>query len=149
MTGSRKVTFPAPHLNTVSKQTNTTCNTFSAPVQTGFGAHPASYKMVSFPRVKRLGRGLNHPLPSSLQVKEKVAVNLYSHCAPSWPALGQTLHSSFLLPVAQRTKTQEHRLWAKWNSSERHVACRHVERLEGRLVCLLTKTPCILLKQQM
>jgi len=38
---------------------------FSAPAQTGFGAHPASYKMStgSFPRVKRPGRGVDHPPP--------------------------------------------------------------------------------------
>ena len=36
---------------------------FSAPVQTGSGAHPASYTMgtVSLPGVKRPGRGLDHP----------------------------------------------------------------------------------------
>ena len=36
---------------------------FSAPVQTGPGAHPASYAMDtgSFPGVKRPGRGVDHP----------------------------------------------------------------------------------------
>ena len=36
---------------------------FSAPVQTGPGAHPASYTLDtgSFPRTKRQGRGVNHP----------------------------------------------------------------------------------------
>jgi hypothetical protein len=36
---------------------------FSAPVQTGPGAHPASYTMGigSFPQVKRPGRGVEHP----------------------------------------------------------------------------------------
>jgi hypothetical protein len=36
---------------------------FSTPVQTGPGAHPASYTMGtgSFPGVKRPGRGLDHP----------------------------------------------------------------------------------------
>jgi len=36
---------------------------FSAPVQTGPGAHPASYKIGtgSFAGVKRLGRGVDHP----------------------------------------------------------------------------------------
>jgi hypothetical protein len=35
----------------------------SAPVQTGPGAHPASYTtdIGSFPGVKRPGRGVNHP----------------------------------------------------------------------------------------
>ena len=37
--------------------------TFSAPVQTGSGAHPASYTKVnwSFPGVQRPGRGVDHP----------------------------------------------------------------------------------------
>jgi len=36
---------------------------FSAPVQTGLGAHPASYTMdtVSFPGEKRPWRGVGHP----------------------------------------------------------------------------------------
>ena len=36
---------------------------FSATVQTGPGAHPASYAMDtgSFPGVKRPGRGVDHP----------------------------------------------------------------------------------------
>jgi len=38
---------------------------FSAPVQTGPGAQPASYKMGtgSFPGVKRLGHGVDHQPP--------------------------------------------------------------------------------------
>ena len=38
---------------------------FSAPVQTGPGAHPASYTMGtgSLPGVKRPGRGADHPSP--------------------------------------------------------------------------------------
>ena len=39
---------------------------FSTPVQTGHGAHPASYKtgIGSFPGVKRPGRGFDHPPPT-------------------------------------------------------------------------------------
>jgi hypothetical protein len=46
---------------------------FSAPVQTGPGAHPASCTMgnESFPGVKRQGRGVDHPPPSSAEVKER------------------------------------------------------------------------------
>jgi hypothetical protein len=38
---------------------------FSEPVQTVLKAHPASYTMgtLSFPGVKRLGRGVDHPPP--------------------------------------------------------------------------------------
>jgi len=46
---------------------------FSATVQTGPGAHPASYTTGtgSFPGVKRAGRGVDHPTPSSAEVKEE------------------------------------------------------------------------------
>jgi hypothetical protein len=47
---------------------------FSAPVQTDPGAHPASYTMgtKSFPRAKRSRRGVDHPPPSSAEVKERL-----------------------------------------------------------------------------
>ena len=43
----------------------------SAPVQTGPGAHPASYTMGtgSFAEVKRPGRGVGHPPLSSAEVE--------------------------------------------------------------------------------
>jgi hypothetical protein len=46
---------------------------FSAPIQTGLGAHPASYTRGtgSVPGVKRPGRGVDHP-PYSAEVKERV-----------------------------------------------------------------------------
>ena len=64
---------------------------FSVPVQTGPGAHSASYTMGtgSFPGVKqRRGRGVDRPPPSSAEVKEKVDLYFYSHSGPSWPVLG-------------------------------------------------------------
>jgi len=47
---------------------------FSAPVQTGLGAHPASYTMgtYSFPGLKRPGRGSDHQPPSSAEANERV-----------------------------------------------------------------------------
>ena len=47
---------------------------FSAPVQTGPGAHPASYTTDtgSFPGVERPGGGVHLPPPSSAEVKERV-----------------------------------------------------------------------------
>jgi len=58
---------------------------FSAPVQTGTGAHPASYAMGtgSFPIIKRPRRGVGHPTPSSAEVKERVELNLFSPSGPS------------------------------------------------------------------
>jgi hypothetical protein len=45
---------------------------FSALVQTGPGAHPASYTKgnETFPRIKRPGRGGDHPELPSAEVKE-------------------------------------------------------------------------------
>jgi hypothetical protein len=58
---------------------------FSAP-----GAHPASYTMGtgSFPGIKRLGSGVDHPPPYSASVEERVQLCLYSPSGPSWHALG-------------------------------------------------------------
>ena len=66
---------------------------FFAPVQTGPGAHPASYTMGtgSFPEAKRPGRSVDHPPPSSAKVKERVELYLYSPFGPLWPVLGWTL----------------------------------------------------------
>ena len=63
---------------------------FSAPVQTGPGAHPASYTMGtgSFPGVKRPGHGSDQPPPTSVEVKKRVELYLYSPTGPSWPVLG-------------------------------------------------------------
>jgi hypothetical protein len=63
---------------------------FSAPVQTGPGAHPASYTMGtgSFSRVMRPERGVNHTPLSIAEVKEGVELYLYSLSGPSWPVLG-------------------------------------------------------------
>ena len=45
---------------------------YSAPVQTGPGAYPASYKMGawSFPGVKRPGCGVEHPPPLAPSLKK-------------------------------------------------------------------------------
>jgi len=43
---------------------------------------------VSFPGVKRPGCGIDHPPPSSAEVKERVELYLYSPSGPSCPVLG-------------------------------------------------------------
>jgi hypothetical protein len=55
---------------------------FSASVQTGSGAHPASYTMgtESFSGAKRPGCGVDHQPPSSAEVEEKVELYLFSVC---------------------------------------------------------------------
>jgi len=61
---------------------------FSAPVQTGPEAHPASCTMGtgSFPGVKRPRRGVDPSPPSSAEVKNRVELYLYS--PSSWPVKG-------------------------------------------------------------
>jgi hypothetical protein len=46
---------------------------FSAPIQSGRGAHPALYTMGtgSFPGIKQLRRGIHHLPPSSTMVKKE------------------------------------------------------------------------------
>ena len=63
---------------------------FSAPVQSGPGAHSSSYRMGtgSFPGVKRPGRGFDHPPPSSAEVEGRVELYICSPTGPSWPVIG-------------------------------------------------------------
>jgi hypothetical protein len=70
----------------------------SALVQTGPGAHQASYTIGtgSFPGVKLPGRGIGHPPPSSAEVKERVELYLYSPTGPLWPVLGRPLPHIYL-----------------------------------------------------
>ena len=53
---------------------------FSAPVQTGPGAYPASYTMGTgtFPGVKRPGRDVDHPPTSSAEVEGRVELPLWT-----------------------------------------------------------------------
>jgi len=62
-------------------------------VQTSPGAHPASYTMGTgaFLGVRRQGHGVDHPPPSSAEVKERVELYLYSTSGSSWPVRGWTL----------------------------------------------------------
>ena len=87
---------------------------FSAPVQTGPGAHPASYTMGtgSFPGVKRPWRGVNYPPLSSAEVQGRVELYIYSSSGPSWPVLGWTL------PLHLQA-TPLHRLDSQWSNPER------------------------------
>jgi hypothetical protein len=42
----------------------------------------------SFPAVVRPGRGVDHPPPTSAEVKERVELYLYSSSGPSCPVIG-------------------------------------------------------------
>jgi len=46
---------------------------------------------VSFPGVKRPGRGVDRPPPFRVEVKERIELYLYSPSGPSWPVMGWTL----------------------------------------------------------
>jgi hypothetical protein len=43
------------------------------------------------PGVNRPGRSVDHPPPSSAEVKERVELYLNSPSGPSWPVVGRTL----------------------------------------------------------
>ena len=45
----------------------------------------------SFPRVKRPGRGADHPPPSKCRGQERVGLYLYYPSVPSWPVMGAPL----------------------------------------------------------
>jgi hypothetical protein len=70
---------------------------FSAPVHSGLGAQPASYKMDTWelPGVKLSRRGVDHPPIPSAEVKERVELYLYFPFGPSWPVRGWMLPLPF------------------------------------------------------
>ena len=72
---------------------------FSAPVQTGPGAYPASCTMSTrfFPEVKRTGYGADHSPHLSAEVLNRVQLYLYSPFGPSWPVIGRTYLSTYLM----------------------------------------------------
>jgi hypothetical protein len=45
----------------------------------------------SFLEVKRSGHGVDHPPPSSVEVKERVGLYLHSTSGPLWPVTGWTI----------------------------------------------------------
>jgi len=54
----------------------------------------------SVPGVKWPGSGVDHPPPSSTEVKERTELYLYSPSGPSWTLLGRTLPLAQLLLVS-------------------------------------------------
>jgi hypothetical protein len=66
---------------------------FSAPVQTGPGAHPASNIMGtgSFSGLDQPRSGIDHLPPFSAEVEERVERYICSPSGPTWPVLGWTL----------------------------------------------------------
>ena len=62
----------------------------------------------SFPGVKRPGRGVYHPYPSSAEVKERVELHLYFSFRPSWPVLGWSLPLLYRLHTTASPNTCSH-----------------------------------------
>jgi len=53
-------------------------------VQTSFGTQIFNgYRRLS-PGEKQSGRGVDHPSPTSVEVRERVELHLYSPSGPSW-----------------------------------------------------------------
>jgi hypothetical protein len=50
-----------------------------------------THPLIQFRGVTRPGRGVNHPPPSSTEVKERVQLYRYSFSGPSLPVQGHTL----------------------------------------------------------
>jgi hypothetical protein len=75
------------------------CEIFRARPDRPWGPPSLLYNgyLVSFPGVKQPGCDVNHPPPSSTEVKGRVELYLYSPSGPSWPVLGWTL--SFYMDV--------------------------------------------------
>ena len=70
---------------------------FFAPVQTSPGAHPASYTIGtwSFLGVKRPGRGVDQPPPSSAEVEGRVELYICSPSRRLWPVLRRSLQYAY------------------------------------------------------
>ena len=80
---------------------------FSAPVQTGPGAYPASCTVGtgSFPGVKRLGRDVDYPPPSLRRGHERVELYIYSPSGLKWPVIGRTFTFTFTFIFKDSART--------------------------------------------
>jgi hypothetical protein len=101
---------------------------FSAPVQTGPGAHPASYTMGTgyLQGEKRPKRGVDYPPPSSAEIKEKVELYLYSTSGPTWLVRGRSLPFipfSMACLILLRSDTSKHNKQTSRQSLSRNRKC--------------------------
>ena len=94
---------------------------FSSPVQTGTGAHPASYTMGtgSFPEVKRPRRGIDYSPPSRAEVEERVELYICSPSGPLWPVIGWTFLCFSVYYISEDFivfpyKVRDYSLWWNW-----------------------------------
>ena len=63
---------------------------------------------VAFPGVKPPTRGVDHPRPSSAEVKERVELYLYCPSGPPWPVLGRTLPYCYMLSVRSAVRNRSY-----------------------------------------
>jgi hypothetical protein len=90
---------------------------FSAPVQNGSEAHPASCAVGtgSFPGVKWPWRGVDHPPPSRAEVNERVELYTYSLSLGLLGLFIYVVHSVVFLKLLKRYKQSNttHQLFVK------------------------------------
>jgi len=70
----------------------------------------------SFTGIKRPERSVDHPTPSSAQIKERVELYLYSPSGPSWPVLGWILPLPLHFPLPW-----QHQREVSWRSTYQSV----------------------------
>jgi hypothetical protein len=120
---------------------------FSAPVQTGSEAHPASYTMgPGLPRgYSSRGMALTSHPPPSTKVKERVELYLYSPTGSLWPVLGWNLPSPCTFTFNARNERCESLfscfsfpVVSTWFDKMRHV-CKKCCVTEKLLTCASVK----------
>ena len=109
----------------------------SEPVQTGPGAHPVPYKMgtgyrVSFPGVEWPGYGVNHPTPTSDEVKERVELYLYSL------SVSGNFHATLYNVCVSARVPSISISGAEWHFDVRASDCSSVERPCQRVVLFVS-----------
>ena len=100
-------------------------NAKTIPVEARFSAPVLLYSKysLSFPGVKRSGRGVNHPPQSSAEIKERVELYLYSPSGPSWPVLVQTLTPLHDVTIARKTGSNKRLNYGFPQAVEFPLAC--------------------------
>jgi hypothetical protein len=93
---------------------------YSAPVQTGPGAHPPSYTMgtESFPGVKRPRHGFDHPPHLESRLKKKIRDIILHPSRPLWPVTWWILYLPLLSVSLYAQCTRLHRVVTEittWN----------------------------------
>ena len=89
---------------------------------------------VSLPGVKRPGRGVEHPPPSSAEIQETVELYLYSPSGPSWPVTGWPLPLGFIIRIIRSKEMR----WAGHlarNGRDSNACADLVRKHEGRHRC--------------